>query len=73
MEKRKKRLIDEVTALSKAFAVAIPHENTLAIKDEVAYFQAIKARLVKLCPKRFDMVQTPGIKKQTKLEIPPDY
>ncbi len=47
VENGKKRLIDEVTALSKAFAISIPHEKALAIKDEVAFFQAIKARLVK--------------------------
>ena len=47
MENGKKRLLDEVTALSKAFAIAIPHEKALAIKDEVAFFQAVKARLVK--------------------------
>ena len=47
VENGKKRLIDEVTALSKAFAIAIPHEKALAIKDEVAFFQAIKSRLVK--------------------------
>lgn len=43
----KKRLIDEVTALSQAFAIAIPHDAAMAIKDEVSFFQAIKARLVK--------------------------
>ncbi len=43
----KKRYIDEVTALSQAFAIAIPHEQALAVKDEVAFFQAIKARLAK--------------------------
>ena len=43
----KKRYIDEVTALSKAFAIAIPHEQALGVKDEVAFFQAVKARLVK--------------------------
>ncbi|MBN1304908.1 MAG: type I restriction endonuclease subunit R [Anaerolineales bacterium] len=47
VENGKKRFIDEVTALSKAFAIAIPHEEAMAIKDEVAFFQAIKARLVK--------------------------
>jgi len=47
IEDGKKRLIDEVTALSKAFAIAIPHEEAMAIKDEVSFFQAIKARLVK--------------------------
>ncbi len=43
----KKRLIDEVAALSKAFAMAVPHEAAMAVKDEVGFFQAVKARLVK--------------------------
>ncbi|MDW7755877.1 MAG: HsdR family type I site-specific deoxyribonuclease, partial [Brevefilum sp.] len=47
LENGKKRLIDEVTALSKAFAIAIPHAHAMAIRDEVAFFQAVKARLVK--------------------------
>ncbi|MFZ5948048.1 MAG: type I restriction endonuclease subunit R [Stygiobacter sp.] len=47
LENGKKRFIDEVTALSKAFAIAIPHEQALDVKDEVAFFQAVKARLMK--------------------------
>jgi len=47
LEDGKKRFIDEVTALSKAFSIAIPHEEALAVKDEVAFYQAVKARLVK--------------------------
>lgn len=43
----KKRFINEVTALSKAFAIAIPHDEAMDVKDEVAFFQAVKARLVK--------------------------
>jgi type I restriction enzyme R subunit len=43
----KKRFINEVTALSKAFAIAVPHEKAMAVKDEVAFFQAVKARLAK--------------------------
>lgn len=43
----KKRYIDEVTALSRAFSIAIPHEQAMDVKDEVAFFQAIKSRLVK--------------------------
>lgn len=43
----KKRYINEVTALSQAFAIAIPHERAMDIKDEVAFFQAVKARLAK--------------------------
>ncbi len=47
LEEGRKRFIDEVTALSKAFAIAIPHEQAMDVKDEVAFFQAVKARLVK--------------------------
>lgn len=47
LENGKKRFIDEVTALSMTFAMAIPHEKALDAKDEIAFFQAIKARLVK--------------------------
>lgn len=43
----KKRYIDAVTALSKAFAIAVPHEQAMGAKDEVGFFQAVKARLVK--------------------------
>ena len=47
LEDGKKRFINEVTALSKAFAIAIPHEQAMDVKDEVAFFQAVKARLAK--------------------------
>ena len=43
----KKRFVNEVNALSKAFAIAIPHEKAMDIKDEVSFFQAVKARLCK--------------------------
>ena len=43
----KKRFIDQVTALSKAFAIAIPHEQALDAKDEIGFFQAVKSRLQK--------------------------
>jgi len=47
LENGRKRYIDEVTALSQAFAIAIPHEQALAVKDEIAFFQAVKSRLSK--------------------------
>jgi len=47
LEDGKKRFVHEVIALSKAFAIAIPHEQAMDVKDEVAFFQAVKARLVK--------------------------
>ena len=53
LENGKKRYIDEVTALSRAFSIAIPHEQAMALKDEVSFYQAIKARLVK-----FDSIGT---------------
>ncbi|SDX68183.1 type I restriction endonuclease subunit R [Hymenobacter psychrophilus] len=43
----KKRYLNEVMALSQAFAIAIPHERALAVKDEIGFFQAVKARLAK--------------------------
>ena len=47
LENGRKRYINEVTALSQAFAIAIPHEQAMDVKDEVAFFQAVKSRLVK--------------------------
>jgi type I restriction enzyme R subunit len=47
LENGKARYIIEVTVLSKAFALAIPHEQALLIKEKVAFFQAVKARLQK--------------------------
>ncbi len=47
LENGKKRYIDEVTALSREFSIAIPHEQAMDVKDEVSFYQAIKARLVK--------------------------
>src|SRR6185436_15660447 len=36
----KRRLVHAVTELSKAFALAVPHEEALAIQDDVGFFQA---------------------------------
>jgi type I restriction enzyme R subunit len=47
LEDGKKRFINEVSALSKAFAIAIPHDQAMDAKDEVSLFQAVKARLAK--------------------------
>ncbi|VEN75372.1 putative type I restriction enzyme HindVIIP R protein [Candidatus Desulfarcum epimagneticum] len=43
----KKRYLTEVTALSKAFALAVPHEEALKIRDEVGFFQEVRAGLAK--------------------------
>ena len=47
LEDGKKRYIKEVTALSLAFAIAVPSEKAMGVKDEISFFQAVKARLVK--------------------------
>ncbi len=47
LDEGKKRYINQVTALSQVFAIAIPHEQAMDAKDEVAFFQAVKARLAK--------------------------
>ncbi len=47
LEDGKSRFVREVTLLSQAFALSIPHERAMEIKDDVAFFQAVKARLVK--------------------------
>ncbi len=47
LEDGKKRYIDEVTALSQAFAIAVPSDEAMDVKDEISFFQAVKARLSK--------------------------
>ena len=43
----KDRLLEAVTALSKAFALAVPHDKTTEIRDDVAFFQAVRSVLAK--------------------------
>lgn len=47
LEDGKRRYINEVTALSQAFSIAIPHEQAMDVKEEVSFFQAVKSRLAK--------------------------
>jgi type I restriction enzyme R subunit len=44
-ENGRERLLAGVSALSKAFALAVPAEAALARRDEVAFFQAVRAAL----------------------------
>jgi type I restriction enzyme, R subunit len=46
-EDGKRRLLQAVQELSLAFALAVPDERALAIRDDVAFFQAARAALVK--------------------------
>ncbi|OGF67868.1 MAG: DEAD/DEAH box helicase [Candidatus Fischerbacteria bacterium RBG_13_37_8] len=43
----KERTLKAVTELSQAFALAVPHEQALAIRDDVSFFQAMRAALSK--------------------------
>lgn len=43
----KTRYLQAVLELAKAFALAVPHEEALAIRDEVGFFQVVRAGIVK--------------------------
>ena len=46
----KARLLRAVTELSQAFALAVPHPEALAIRDEVGFYQAVRSVLAKPTP-----------------------
>ena len=43
----KERCMNAVRELSQAFALAVPHEETLRIRDDVGFFQTVRVRLLK--------------------------
>jgi type I restriction enzyme R subunit len=49
-ENGKDRCVRAVRELSQAFALAVPHEEALKIRDDVAFFQAVQAVLAKRAP-----------------------
>jgi len=49
-EQGKDRFVLAVRALSQAFALAVPHTEALRIRDDVAFFQALRSVLVKRAP-----------------------
>ncbi len=49
-ESGKDRCVHAVRELSQAFALAVPHSEALRIRDDVAFFQAVQAVLVKRAP-----------------------
>jgi type I restriction enzyme R subunit len=49
-ENGKDRCLRAVRDLSQAFALAVPHEEALHIRDDVAFFQAVQAVLAKRAP-----------------------
>ena len=46
-EDGKARCLQAVGDLSKAFVLSVPHEDALRIRDDVSFFQAVRAALVK--------------------------
>lgn len=47
LEDGKKRYVQAVTELSFAFSLSVPHEEAIRIRDEVAFFQSVKAGIRK--------------------------
>ena len=56
----KQRFKDNVTRLSQAFALSVTHDDSHLVRDDLAFFQAIKARIAKFDESR---------KKRTNQEI----
>ena len=48
LDKGQERFSTNVSNLSKAFAISVPNPKALAIRDDLSFFQAIKARISKL-------------------------
>jgi type I restriction enzyme R subunit len=46
-ENGKERYLTAVSALSRAFALSVPHDDALAVRDEVGFFQVVRAGLAK--------------------------
>ena len=49
-EDGKDRCVQAVRELSQAFALAVPHEDALRIRDDVGFFQAVQSVLAKSAP-----------------------
>jgi type I restriction enzyme, R subunit len=49
-ERGKERLMRAVSELSQAFALAVPDPEAIRIRDDVAFFQAVRAVLAKAAP-----------------------
>ena len=48
LEEGATRFVEQTRKLLKAFSISVPHEQAIAIRDEVAFFQSVKARIVKV-------------------------
>ncbi|NLB55082.1 MAG: DUF3387 domain-containing protein, partial [Lentisphaerae bacterium] len=61
LEDGKNRFTKQVSLLSKTFALSVPSTPAMNIKDELGFFQAVKARLTKFEP-------TGSVKSDTEIE-----
>jgi type I restriction enzyme R subunit len=48
LDKGQERFSTNVSNLSKAFAISVPHPKAIEIRDDLSFFQAIKSRISKL-------------------------
>jgi hypothetical protein len=63
-EDGKDRLLGAVHELSQAFALAVPHADALRIRDDVAFFQAMRASLAKRAPGEAKTQEEAGSRRQ---------
>ena len=59
-EDGKERFVKAVTDLSSAFALAVPHEEAMKIRDDIAFFQAVRAVLAKAASQQQRSEHGPG-------------
>jgi len=65
LEKGSDRFREHVKRLSQAFGLSVPHEAALAIRDDLAFFQAIQARIAKIR----DSERSPQQRSKEEIEI----
>jgi type I restriction enzyme R subunit len=41
------RLLDCVAAMTSAFALSVPHEQAMSVRDEVGFYQAVRSAIIK--------------------------
>jgi len=51
-EEYKQKFLKAVVELSAAFALSVPHEEAIRIRDDVSFFQAVRAALIKSDPEK---------------------
>ena len=51
-EEYKQKFLKAVVELSAAFALSVPHEQAIRIRDDVSFFQAVRAALIKSDPEK---------------------